>query len=73
MDKLLEAARAEYDDDVRCEIYKEAQRIIMADAPVIPLYTQEKYYGMTKFFEGYKIYKNGRHDLSNAYVLEEPK
>ena len=73
VDKLLEAARAEYDDDARSEIYKEAQRIIMADAPVIPLYTQEKYYGMTKFFEGYKIYKNGRHDLSNAYVLEEPK
>ena len=73
VDALLEAARGEADDAKRSQLYKEAQKLIMADAPVIPLYTQEKYYGMNDFFEGYVIYKNGRHDLSNAYVHEEPK
>ena len=73
VDALLDAARAEYDDAKRSELYKQAQEIIMNDAPVIPLYTQEKYYGMNDYYEGYVLHKNGRHDLSNSYVLEQPK
>lgn len=71
VDALLDKARAEYDSEKRGEIYKQAQRLILEDAPVLPLYTQEKYYGMAKYFEGYILNKNGRHDFSNAYVLEE--
>lgn len=38
LDALNTAGRAEFDPDVRFEIYTEAQRIVMADLPWIPLH-----------------------------------
>ena len=71
VDELTDKARKEMEWEKRDPIYKEIQEIIMTDAPIIPLYVQENYYGMNKNMEGYTISKNAKHDYYNAYVIED--
>lgn len=43
VDKLLEQARVERDDEARIKLYREAERIIVDEAPIIPLYHDVRY------------------------------
>ena len=52
-------------------IYQKAQELIMQDAPIIPLYSEQKYYAMNANMEGYTISKNAKHDFYNAYIVEK--
>lgn len=69
-DKLIEEARAEMDLTKRNAIYKELQALIMADAPVVPLFTETKYYAMSKNLEGVVICMNAKNEFQNATVVE---
>ncbi|MFO7916783.1 MAG: peptide ABC transporter substrate-binding protein [Anaerolineae bacterium] len=44
MDELLEAARVEEDAAARWELYREAERIVVREAPIIPLYHGVNYH-----------------------------
>ena len=44
VDKLLATARGTLDQTQRLQIYAQAEKLILADAPVIPLYFYREYY-----------------------------
>jgi ABC-type oligopeptide transport system substrate-binding subunit len=49
VDRLLDRARAEQDYLNRVELYRQADKLIMEDAPVIPL----SYYSYERLFQPY--------------------
>jgi len=49
VDRLLDKARAEQDYLRRVELYREVERLIMEDSPIIPL----NYYGYERLFQPY--------------------
>ena len=69
-DKLIDQAKREMDLAKRNAIYKEAQSLIMKDAPVVPLFTETKYYAMNKNLDGVVICMNAKNDFYNAVVTE---
>lgn len=71
VDELTDKARKTMAWEDRDPIYKEIQELIMADAPVIPLYAQQSFFAMNKNMEGYVICKNAKHIFYNAYVIED--
>jgi len=52
VDALLEKARTEADSERRMALYQEAERIIVEDAPCIPLWHAEKYILTKPYVEG---------------------
>ena len=52
VDSLLEEARVEPDPDRRVELYREAERTIIEDAPCIPLWHSEEYILTRPYVEG---------------------
>lgn len=48
VDRLLDAARVTYDTDRRKQLYAEAQRLIVADLPVVPLIFGAEYAAMVE-------------------------
>jgi len=59
VDKLLEQAAKETDENKRLELYKKATEIIWNDAPWIFLYVQKWFFASTKDLKGYTIYIDG--------------
>lgn len=72
VDHLLERAAVEQDPAQRMELYQEAERLIVAAAPVIPL-THGVTYSLTKpYLRGLEITPMGLQDLSTIYIEERP-
>lgn len=54
MDKLLDDAKKEVDQNKRKELYKEVAEIIYDDVPVIPMYYSNNTVAAVKGIEGVK-------------------
>ena len=52
-DALLQQARGEQDPDRRREIYRKAEQMLLADAPIIPLFQQVALFGLRKGITGF--------------------
>ncbi|MDO5718517.1 MAG: glutathione ABC transporter substrate-binding protein [Tissierellia bacterium] len=68
VDKLLDAGRKESDPDKRLEVYKEAQEIIVDEAPELFLYFQNQNAGVQKSISGFELHPAGHHRL---YTVEK--
>lgn len=54
-DALLQQARGEQDPDRRQAIYQKAEQVLMADAPIIPLFQQVALFGVRKDITGFDV------------------
>jgi oligopeptide transport system substrate-binding protein len=54
-DALLQQARGEQDPDRRQAIYQKAEQVLMADAPIIPLFQQVALFGVRKGITGFDV------------------
>lgn len=55
VDRLLEQARTERDVEQRFQLYREAERMILEDAPVIPLYFGRDHLLIKPYVKGYLL------------------
>lgn len=70
VDVLLKSAKTDMNEQSRNEAYSAAAKIIMEDAPIVPLYLQNRIIGLRSGVDGYTINQNGRHDFYNAFIME---
>lgn len=63
VDKLLEEGRVSIDENERYEIYKEAQNIIVEEAPELFLYFEDQNAGVQKYIEGFNLSPAGHHSI----------
>lgn len=70
VDRLLDIGKTEVDQDKRLEAYKEAQELIVADAPQLFLYFQNQNVGENSAIEGFKLHPAGHHSLYNVTIQE---
>ncbi len=68
VDALLEQARVEQDEERRYALYRQAEAIIVQDAPWIPLYHGVQYELVKPYVKGLVITPQGEYDVSNAYI-----
>lgn len=68
VDALLEQARVEQDEEQRFALYRQAEAIIVQDAPWIPLYHGVQYELVKPYVKGLVITPQGEYDVSNAYI-----
>lgn len=68
VDKLLDIGKTEVDTDKRLAAYKEAQEIIVADAPQLFLYFQTQNVGENKAIKGFQLHPAGHHSLYNVTI-----
>ncbi len=68
VDALLEGARVEQDEEKRFALYRQAEAIIVQDAPWIPLYHGVQYELVKPYVKGLVITPQGEYDVSNAYI-----
>ena len=68
VDRLLEQARVEQDVETRMSYYQQAEEIIIADAPWIPLYHGTEYVLIKPYVKGLSITSQGMYFLENAYL-----
>jgi len=54
LDRLLEAARVERDETRRLALYRQAEQMLVSDAPVIPLVTGRDYWLVKPYVKGVK-------------------
>lgn len=66
---LLEEAAIETDDEARWELYREAERLIMADAPFIPIYHNVDHTLIKPYVRGLEVTPMGMLDLSNVELV----
>jgi oligopeptide transport system substrate-binding protein len=59
-DDLLAQGLATQDRDARIAIYQQAQEIMIADLPIIPLYISNTYEGLNAEVEGFQHSLSGR-------------
>ena len=55
VDALLEKARVETNVTTRLQMYNQAENLIMADAPVIPLYADVRYQLVKPYVKGFVV------------------
>ncbi len=70
-DALVGQGATELDDDARLDLYLEAQKIVLEDAPWQPLYNPLNVIAMSKRVQGTAIGHMGRLLLNDARVVEE--
>lgn len=70
VDALLEQAAVEMDPDARAQLYVEAQKLIMADAPWQPLYEPKNFLAVNNRVQGVVIGSMGRMMLNDAQIVE---
>jgi peptide/nickel transport system substrate-binding protein len=68
VDRLLDLGKTEVDQDKRLAAYKEAQEIIVADAPQLFLYFQTQNVGENKAIKGFQLHPAGHHSLYNVTI-----
>jgi ABC-type transport system substrate-binding protein len=60
LDELLRQGLSTQNREERAAIYQQAQEIVIADVPVIPLYTSNTYEGLRVDVEGFEHSLTGR-------------
>lgn len=68
VDRLLDIGKTEVDSGKRLEAYKEAQELIVADAPQLFLYFSTQNVGENKAVKGFKLHPAGHHSLYNVTI-----
>jgi len=66
VDLLLEQAAVEQDDDVRLDLYRQAEQIIISDAACIPLWFDMQYLLVKPYVKGYTLNPLGVPWLANV-------
>jgi ABC-type transport system substrate-binding protein len=69
VDALLDQAASEADEMTRWQLYQEAERQILADAPIIPLYHNIDYVLIKPYVHGLNVTPMGILDLSTAELI----
>jgi peptide/nickel transport system substrate-binding protein len=68
VDRLIEAARSEKDEQKRVDLYAEAQELEMADSPYIPVRVIENMAAVSKEVEGFAISPSGYLEINNISI-----
>ncbi len=71
VDTLLKQAAVEMDEAKRWELYQEAERRILADAPIIPLYNDIEYMLVKPYVKGFTVTPMGITDLAAVSLVNE--
>ncbi len=71
VDSLLEKARVEQDHDRRMALYRQAEQLLVEDAPWIPLYHSAGYYLVKPYVKNLIITGQGTMNLHEV-VIEQP-
>lgn len=69
VDALLDRAAVEPDETSRYELYREAERRILADAPLIPLYHDVEYLLVKPYVRGLELTPMGILDLATVELV----
>ncbi len=69
VDALLDEAAVEQDETRRWELYQQAEAIIIADAPIIPIYHDENNVLIKPYVNGLEVTPMGILDLSTAELV----
>ena len=72
VDRLLERARVEQDHDKRMELYREAEKIIVNEAPWIPLYHGVDYILIKPYVKNLVVTAAGTYYLNETYIERRP-
>jgi peptide/nickel transport system substrate-binding protein len=71
LDALLDQGNREVDDAARCDIYRQAQNIVMDEAIIIPMYLQEQIVAYSSQIEGLGMSPHGDYiEWYNATTTE---
>ncbi|MGQ9545828.1 MAG: peptide ABC transporter substrate-binding protein [Dehalococcoidia bacterium] len=68
LDALLDQAAIEYDKAVRLAMYQEAEKLVIADAPCLPLFHSANYILVKPYVKGYELTPLGIPDFSKVYI-----
>jgi peptide/nickel transport system substrate-binding protein len=68
VDKLIIAGRSTLDVNQRKDIYAQATKLVMDDAPWVPLFTAEEIYGVSTKVDGWKPSPIGRIDVKTVNI-----
>lgn len=67
-DELIKKAKVESDPSKRFELMKQAEKILLDEMPVIPLYDYTKVYGAQSYVKGYRSSALGQIYFDQAYI-----
>ncbi len=70
LDAILEQARGEADHDKRMELYRQAEEIIVQDAPWVPIYHGINYVLVKPYLEGLTVTPQGEYHLTEARFVD---
>ncbi len=70
LDELLDAGRTETDPEVRMEIYREAQELLVELAPMMYLWHQEYLIGVNDSVRNLVVMPTNHYDLQHTYIEE---
>ena len=68
MDKLFKQARSTLDQTQRYDLYNQAQKLILADAPCVPVYTYRDFRVTNNRIGGFTYNSFGLIDMWNVWV-----
>jgi len=68
LDAMLDEAAAEQDEEVRLELYREAERLLIDEAPCLPLMYGSNHALVRPYVSGYRLSPLGVPDLSTVSV-----
>ncbi len=70
VDKLLEEARVEKDQDKRMELYQKAEELILKDAPWVPLFHGIDYVLVKPYVRGLVLLPTGTYYFNKTYIAK---
>mgnify|MGYP005833082731 FL=1 len=70
LDAILEQARGEADHDKRMDLYRQAEEIIVQDAPWVPIYHGINYVLVKPYLEGLTVTPQGEYHLTEARFVD---
>lgn len=68
LDALLDQAAIEQDETVRLAMYQQAEQMVVADAPCLPLWHSTNYMLVKPYVKDYDVSPQGVPDLSKVYI-----
>ena len=68
LDALLDQAAIEQDETVRLAMYRQAEQLVVDDAPCLPLWHNSNYIVVKPYVKGYEFSAQGIPDLSKVYI-----
>ncbi len=71
VDELIKGANGEINPEKRIEMYKEAQEIILQDAPDVLLKNNALTFGLQKYVKGFVPHPSGSNDFTKVYFEAE--